>query len=155
MRTIGRYILALTAATCLVGGAWARSSDGKFKIVDVSPSVVMAQNPSGSNLTCIALEDGLVFVDTGLSTEAASDFRKQMEKRFDRPTRYLMLTHANIDHIFAMGAFADVEVVAAASSRPLFEHQLAIEWNEEAIVGYNNVFPTFVERKRVLSDFGQ
>ena len=153
MNTMGRNIFALTAATFLACGVWARSSDEKLQVVDVSPSVVMAQNPSGSNLTCIALDDGLVFVDTGLSTEAASEFRKQMEKRFDRPTRYLMLTHAHIDHIFAMGAFADVEVVAAASSRPLFEHQLTIEWDEEAIVGYNNVFPTFAEAQKTAAPF--
>jgi glyoxylase-like metal-dependent hydrolase (beta-lactamase superfamily II) len=153
MSTIRRFLSALIIAAFLAGGAWARSSGNQLKIVDVSPSVVMAQNPSGSNITCIALDDGLVFVDAGLDTGAASGFRKQMEKRFDRPTRYLMLTHAHIDHIFAMGAFADVEVVAAASARPLFEHQLSIEWNEMAIEGYTNIFPTFVEAQKTAHPF--
>jgi glyoxylase-like metal-dependent hydrolase (beta-lactamase superfamily II) len=140
-------------AAMVAGAAWARSSDGKFTIVDVAPSVVMAQNPSGSNITCIALADGLVFVDTGISSEAAAAFRKQMEKRFDRPTRYLMLTHAHLDHIFAMGAFADVEVVAAAAERPLFEHQLALEWDDNSIQGYNNIFPTFAEAQKTARPF--
>jgi glyoxylase-like metal-dependent hydrolase (beta-lactamase superfamily II) len=52
-----------------------------------------------------------------------------------------------------MGAFADVEVVAAASSRPLFEHQLAIEWNEESIEGYTNIFPAFAEAKKSARPF--
>ncbi len=148
-----RFLIASMIAAALAGGAWARSSDSVFQIVDIAPSVVMAQNPSGSNLTCIALDDGLVFVDTGLSTEAAATFRQQMEKRFDRPTKYLMLTHAHIDHIFAMGAFADVEVVAAAAERPLFEHQLALEWDEDSIQGYNNIFPTFTEAQKTAKPF--
>lgn len=153
MSTTGRFIFALVIATSLTGGAWARSSHTNFEVVDVSPSVVMAQNPSGSNITCIALDDGLVFVDAGLDTGAAAAFRKHMEKRFDRPTRYLMLTHAHLDHIFAMGAFSDVKVVAAASARPLFEHQLGIEWNEESIQGYNNIFPTFSKAQKTATPF--
>jgi len=76
-----------------------------------------------------------------------------MEKRFDRPTRYLMLTHAHIDHILAMGAFSDVEVVASAKARPLFEHQLAIEWDEHTVDGYTNIFPTFKEAQKTAKPF--
>jgi len=43
--------------------------------------------------------------------------------------------------------------VAAAAARPLFEHQLTIEWNTEAIQGYNNVFPTFVEAQQTARPF--
>jgi glyoxylase-like metal-dependent hydrolase (beta-lactamase superfamily II) len=134
-------------------GSWARSTEKDFKIVEISESVVMAQNPSGSNITCIALPDGLVFVDTGLLTEAAWNFRQEMEKRFKRPTTHLLLTHAHLDHIFAMNAFADVEVVAAASARPLFEHQLEIEWTDDAIKGYTDVFPTFAKARKTARPF--
>jgi glyoxylase-like metal-dependent hydrolase (beta-lactamase superfamily II) len=113
--------------------------------VDVAPSVVMAQNPSGSNLIAIALDDGLVFVDAGLDTEVATRFRKAMEQRFDRPTKYLILTHGHLDHILAMGAFDDVGVVAAAAEKPLFEKQLAIEFNERTTAAYTQIFPTFAE----------
>jgi glyoxylase-like metal-dependent hydrolase (beta-lactamase superfamily II) len=121
--------------------AWAEVAPVEY--VDISPSVVMAENPNGSNLTCIALDDGLVFVDTGLITSIAAEFRTAMEQRFDRPTKYLFLTHGHIDHIFAMGAFADVDVVAASSEKPLFEHQLAIEWNEKQRAMYTGIFPAF------------
>ena len=146
-------IIAVAVAASVPGGSWAGSSDENFEIVDVSPSVVMAQNPSGSNLTCIALDDGLVFVDTGLDTEAAAEFRKDMQERFDRPTKFLILTHAHIDHIFAMGAFKDVDVVAAAAAKPLFEYQLTIEWDEKSIAGYSSVFPTFAEAQKTAEPF--
>jgi glyoxylase-like metal-dependent hydrolase (beta-lactamase superfamily II) len=116
-----------------------------FEYVDISPSVVMAENPNGSNLTCIALDDGLVFVDAGLVTSIAADFRKAMEQRFERPTKYLFLTHGHIDHIFAMGAFSDVEVVAASSEMELFKSQIAIEWNEERTAVWTGIFPAFAD----------
>ena len=86
------------------GCFWLSIGAGVADYIDVSPSVVMAENPNGSNLTCIALDDGLVFVDTGLVTDIAADFRTAMEQRFKRPTKYLSLTHGHIDHIFAMAA---------------------------------------------------
>ena len=113
--------------------------------VDVSPSVVMALNPNGSNITCIALDDGLVFVDTGLVTSIAAEFREAMEKRFGRPTTHLLLTHGHIDHIFAMGAFSDVAVVAASSEKAMIDSQLAIEWNEERIAVWAGIFPAFTD----------
>ena len=129
----------------LACGPIARAEIAPVEYIDVSPSVVMAENPNGSNLTCIALDDGLVFVDTGLVTSIAADFRAAMEKRFNRPTKYLLLTHGHTDHIFAMAAFSDVEVVAASSERPLFEQQIAIEWNEENIAAWSGVFPAFAD----------
>ncbi len=135
-------ILFIVSLACGPIG-WAEIAPVEY--VDISPSVVMALNPNGSNLTCIALDDGLVFVDTGLVTEIAADFRTAMEKRFERPTKYLILTHGHIDHIFAMAAFADVEVVAASSEKALFENQLAIEWNEENTAVYSGIFPSFTD----------
>ena len=69
----------------------------------------------GSNITCIALDEGLVFVDASLSTAVAGQFRKDMEARFERKTIALILTHGHLDHFLGMGAFADVEVIAAAA----------------------------------------
>ena len=135
-------ILLIAALACGPVG-WAASSAVEY--IDISPSVVMAQNPDGSNLTCIALDDGLVFVDAGLDTAVAAEFRSAMERRFDRPTTHLFLTHGHIDHIFAMGAFSDVELVAASSEKPLIEHQLAIEWDEEKTAAYTQIFPTFAD----------
>jgi len=112
---------------------------------EVSPSVVMARNAQGSNSTCIALDDGLVFVDAGLDTEKARRFRSAMEARFGRSTQALVLTHAHIDHVFAMAAFADVKVLLAASGRELMQQQVAIEWTEPRIAAYDRIFAGFSE----------
>jgi glyoxylase-like metal-dependent hydrolase (beta-lactamase superfamily II) len=146
-RTLGLTILILACG----GVVWADIEEVEYVIV--SPSVVLAQNPNGSNLICIALDDGLVFVDTGLITGIAADFRQAMEKRFERPTTHLFLTHGHIDHIFAMGAFADVEVVAAGSEKALFERQMAIEWDEETTATYSNIFPSFADAVATAAPF--
>lgn len=113
-----------------------------YERIEVSPAVVMALHDNGSNLSCVALEDGLVFFDTGLSTRTAAAFRREMEERFQRPTMALVLTHAHLDHLLGMAAFDDVPVYAAEAGRPRWEHFVAIEWDERAIAGYAAVFPT-------------
>jgi len=131
-------IVAMT--TAVAAGTEAQAMP--YTSIEVSPSVVVAFHTSGSNISCVALEDGLVFVDASLSTRTASRFRRDMEERFDRPAAALVLTHAHLDHLLGMGAFADVPVYAAAAGRPRWEHLLAVEWDEKAVQGYGAVFPT-------------
>jgi len=133
------------AIALLAAAATAAASPPALDLVEVSPSVVMTRHAHGSNVTCIALEDGLVFVDAGLNTEAAARFRELMEARFERPTEALVLTHNHIDHVFGMGAFADVPVLLAESGRPLMERQIAIEWTEERVAAYDRIFAGFAE----------
>jgi glyoxylase-like metal-dependent hydrolase (beta-lactamase superfamily II) len=112
-------------------------------LVDASPSVVMAEHTNGSNLVCLALPEGLVFVDTGLSTRVAVAFRRAMEARFERPAMMLVLTHAHLDHILGMGAFTDLPVVASTGARAEFEKQLALNFaDDEVIAAYARIFPT-------------
>jgi glyoxylase-like metal-dependent hydrolase (beta-lactamase superfamily II) len=141
-RARGSLILFIVTLACGPIG-WAEIAPVEY--IDISPSVVMVENPNGSNLTCIALNDGLVFIDTGLVTNIAAEFRAAMEQRYERPTKYLFLTHGHIDHIFAMDAFSDVEVVAASAEKELFEEQIAIEWNEENTAVYSGIFPSFAD----------
>ena len=68
-----------------------------------------------------------------------------MEKVFKKKTKALLCTHAHIDHFLGMAAFSDVEVVAAETGKPLWQRQLAIEFNEKAIKAYTKIFPKFGE----------
>ncbi len=113
-----------------------------YDLVEVSPSVVMALHDNGSNITCVVGADGLVFFDAGLSTRTARLFRRNMETRFERRTRALVLTHAHLDHLLGMGAFDDVRVYAASAGRPRWEHFTSLEWDERTIAGYGSIFPS-------------
>lgn len=115
----------------------------QYELVGVSDSVAMALNDNGSNIACVALEEGLLFVDASLSTRVAEQFRRDMEVRFGRPAFALLLTHAHLDHILGMGAFADLPVYAAEAGRTKWERYLAVEWDDQKIAALAAVFPTF------------
>lgn len=123
-----------------------------YELVEVSSSVAMALHDNGSNISCVALGEGLVFFDASLSTDTAKRFRRDMEARFGRPTKALVLTHSHLDHILGMAAFDDVPVYAAASGRPRWDHFVSMEWDERAVQGYAAVFPTLpqeIENARI------
>jgi len=74
--------------------------------------------PQTATITCISLPDELVFVDCGVYTKAITQFREEMEERFQRKTSHLLLTHTHWDHILAMEAFKDVDIVVAKKGIP-------------------------------------
>ena len=141
-RWIGWLCVLVLLSTVTMRAAAPVAADAPYELVEVSPSVTMAFHANGSNIACVALDDGLIFFDASLSTRTAAAFREEMEARFERPTRALVLTHAHLDHILGMGAFSDVEVLAAAAGRPRWDRFVAVEWNEEAVAGFAAVFPT-------------
>lgn len=122
--------------------------------IDVSESVVMLENEKvhGSNMVCLATDDGLVFVDCGLFTEIAAEFRRDMEEKFKKKTIALFLTHAHTDHFFGMGAFADVPVVAAVAEKLLFEKQLAVDF-QSRVEDYKRIFPLFDKALKTAKPF--
>jgi glyoxylase-like metal-dependent hydrolase (beta-lactamase superfamily II) len=114
----------------------------------------MLQNekPYGSNMTCFALDDGLLFLDTGLFTGIAGKFRKDMDAKFQKKTIALLLSHAHTDHFFGMGAFTDVPVVAAAAGKERFRQQLSIDF-EGRVEDFKRIFPQFEEALETARPF--
>jgi glyoxylase-like metal-dependent hydrolase (beta-lactamase superfamily II) len=119
----------------------------------VSPSVVMVKHPHGANITCIAIEEGLIFVDCGLDTETASKFRKDMESRFNKSAKYLFVTHAHIDHFLGMKAFSDLEVIAARAGEPVWKRFVNLKWTEPAIKSMTRIFPSFPQSLKTAKMF--
>jgi len=138
----------------VVAGKTEPPANSAQSYVDVSESVVMLQNEKvhGSNMTCMATDGGLVFVDCGLFTGITARFRKDMEAKFDKKTIALFLTHAHTDHLFGMGAFADVPVVAAAAEKPMFEQQLSVDF-QSRVESYKRIFPLFDEALKTAEPF--
>ena len=80
------------------------------------------------NISCIAMEWGLVFIDAGARMDKAKDFRNLMEKKFQKPSKILILTHTDGDHTQGMGAFADLLVIVSELGM-----QTAIEEEKEGV----------------------
>lgn len=111
----------------------------------ITSNIVLAENKYGCNLTCLALEDELIFVDTGLNTEFAKRFRKNMEDEFRLEASTLLVTHAHMDHVLGMDAFSDCEVIAARKGKTRFKRFLETDYTEELINRYEKIFPYFRE----------
>lgn len=113
---------------------------------EVSNSVTMLHNqkPYGSNITCIALDAGLVFIDCGLFTGRAKKFRTDMEEKYGKKTLALVLSHSHTDHFFGMGAFDDVPILAPYAGKTNFKQQLSIDY-AKYVEGYKRIFPKFDE----------
>jgi glyoxylase-like metal-dependent hydrolase (beta-lactamase superfamily II) len=147
LKTISKSIFILFVAISFTLDIQCQENKiAEFVYEEVSPSVVLLhhQKPEGSNITCIALDAGLVFFDCSFFTERAVKFRKDMEEKFNRNTLALVLTHSHIDHFFGMAAFSDVPVIASYSSQQNFKRQLSINF-PKYVEGYKNIFPKFDE----------
>lgn len=107
----------------------------------VSDSVFFVPNVYGSNFSCVELDDGLVFVDAGMLTSYADEFRRGMETHFRKKASTLVLTHAHIDHFMGMGAFSDCELVAASSAKPRIDTFLGMVFDETRLSRMENIFP--------------
>ena len=114
--------------------------------IQVSKSVVMVHNEKaqGSNMVCVALDDGLVFFDCSLFTEISQAFRMDMEKKYNLRTLALVHTHAHVDHFLGMNAFKDVMAIASLNAKRMFATQLGIDFVKYK-EGYKSVFPLFEE----------
>jgi len=108
----------------------------------VTENVTFFRLNQGSNLICIALDNELVFIDSGLNTIVARDFRREMEKKYERKTSMLILTHGHLDHFLGMGAFSDCRIFAAESGKPRFEKFVNLEFTEEILDNMGRVFPS-------------
>jgi len=111
----------------------------------VTDAVAIAVNEFGSNVTCFALGEELVFVDAGLLTGYASKFRAIMEDKYGKKASTLLLTHGHLDHFFGMKAFSDCEVIAAEAARSRLEYFLDLEYTEEYAESRSGVFPYLKE----------
>ncbi len=69
------------------------------------------------NIACIAMNDGLIFVDAGRLKQNAEKFRKSMEEKYNLPTKLLVLTHTHMDHLFGMAAFEDIPTIMAKQGK--------------------------------------
>jgi len=69
------------------------------------------------NVACIAMNDGLVFVDAGRLKENTKKFRIEMEEKFKLPAKLLVITHTHMDHLFGMSAFKDIPAIMAESGK--------------------------------------
>ena len=108
----------------------------------VTENVTLLRLNQGSNIICIALDNELFFIDSGLNTIIAKDFRREMEKKYERKASTLVLTHGHLDHLLGMDAFSDCRIIAAETGKTRFERFVNLEFTEEILDNMSKVFPS-------------
>jgi len=108
---------------------------------EIAGSIAYRNHSFGANISCIKTAEGLVFADCGFGTKHASEFRRSMESKHRAATSGLFLTHGHVDHVFAVGAFSDVRIIAAEPALRRFRAYLGTEFTHEIIGNLNQVFP--------------
>ncbi len=88
-------------------------------------------------MSCIDLEDNLIFIDCGAIIKDAKKFRRDMEERFDRSTSHLFLTHDHWHCTYGMTAFEDIDVVISSVGRAYFrknfKNGVSDRWKERIL----------------------
>ncbi|MHA2246240.1 MAG: MBL fold metallo-hydrolase [Candidatus Hodarchaeales archaeon] len=65
------------------------------------------------NIGAILLRNFACIIDTTSYTTTAKSFRKQVEKNFGLPVKFLIYTHYHGDHIFGASAFRDLAIISS------------------------------------------
>lgn len=103
--------------------------------IDVSENIVLMRitgtGHNEGNVTCIELDDRLVFVDAGRVAKPIKEFRSKMEERFDKVTSLLLLTHTHGDHYFGIDAFSDVPIITTSKGVESIAENMKTEWSQE------------------------
>ena len=108
----------------------------------VTENVTLLRMNQGSNIICVALDDELAFIDASLNTIIARDFRKEMEKKYERKASTLILTHGHVDHFLGMDAFSDCKIIAAETGKSRFERLISLGFTKEYLDNLSRIFPS-------------
>ncbi|MFX0123452.1 MAG: MBL fold metallo-hydrolase [Candidatus Hodarchaeota archaeon] len=84
-----------------------------FKLEEASSHVIANVDGTGwGNVAGIALRNYTVAVDSTVFPNLGSIFRQKLEKRFDLPTKFLLITHYHGDHANGTQAFEDITIIS-------------------------------------------
>lgn len=105
------------------------------EIVDINENLILMRitgsDFNNGNITCIVLEDGLVFVDTGQFPKYVKEFRQEMEERFEKKTSFVLLTHTHWDHILGMDVFRDIPIIASHAGISIVKENIENDLSQE------------------------
>ncbi|QEE17158.1 MBL fold metallo-hydrolase [Promethearchaeum syntrophicum] len=118
--------------------------DYSQNIHEVTPHTLMFQSDN-SNAGAIILPNSIVAIDPTMYPPDARGFRTEIEKKYNKKVKFLLITHYHGDHVFGAGPFKEVERVAHESQIELIDERLNGEWSKEALEEWKNEEPERAE----------
>jgi alkyl sulfatase BDS1-like metallo-beta-lactamase superfamily hydrolase len=102
------------------------------RVHHVSARVHCAVGWNIANITMIEGDDGIVVVDTGISTRQAVDVLAELRAITDKPVAAIVLTHHHVDHVQGTTTFLDA---GPAGEVPVYGHaSLMDEYSQENVL---------------------
>jgi glyoxylase-like metal-dependent hydrolase (beta-lactamase superfamily II) len=90
------------------------ASPERLHLQRVTENTVVAIDPRlVSNAAAVVVGDFVVVVDVGMRPYASRLFRAALEEGFQRPVKFVCVTHYHADHTFGLQAFKDATVFAS------------------------------------------
>lgn len=113
-------LVTITALLCIaVSFGSANAQEGLKKIADNVYSYVDIRNASpkngfGANAGIVVGRDGILVVDTLISSKKARNFLEDIRAISDKPIKYVVNTHSHLDHCFGNAEFDKIGAVIIA-----------------------------------------
>ena len=118
--------------------------EGRIHLQHVTASTLVAIDERlFSNAAAVVLDDFIVAVDVGMRPYAGRLLRMALEEEYQRPVRFVCLTHYHADHAFGLRPFKDVALFGAFEIAETLKK--SGEWSPEA----------FARRRRGEPDGGE
>ncbi len=110
MKYASRAMAGVAVGLVLGANALAQwNFEGEPSLIEVTPNVFHTQSsPGAANTSIIVTDEGLVVVDATCRSEANTTWLKgELDRRFDVPVKYVILSHDHEDHICGLQVFDD------------------------------------------------
>lgn len=163
----GRIVLSVLFIILLCTPAMAapeltRIADNVYSYIDVKNG--SKANSFGANAGIIIGNDGIVVVDTLISSKEAKRFIKDIRAISDKPIRYVINTHYHLDHAFGNSEFARLGAVIVAQENDKKQmEKTAVETlknigqfglNADDMAGTSVAYPAITYGDRMTIDIG-
>lgn len=109
-------LLGIVALSGLVTSASAQQKPPARSIVNIAPDLYRAQNDNHYTVFLVTSE-GIIMSDP-INRDFSTWLKGEMQKRFDRPVRYVLYTHHDWDHASGGAVFADTAQFVGHENMP-------------------------------------
>lgn len=126
----------------------------------LSEDVLVFEEPWGEgHMVAVSTQEGIVVVDTFISTGLALDARRKIEEEFTlKPIRYVINTHYHSDHCSGNQVFAEATIIAHINSLERMRQtqtefpEMFENWGKGLEAELNSLQPDSAKAKQIASD---
>jgi cyclase len=159
---ISALIMILLCTPAIAAAQLTKIADNVYSYVDVRNG--SKDNSFGANAGIVIGPDGIIVIDTLISSKEAKRFIKDIRAITDKPIRYVVNTHYHLDHAFGNSEFVKLGavVIAQENDKKLMEKTAAgilkniaqYGLNAEDMAGTVPSYPTITYGDRMTIDLG-